>query len=51
MDVEEYIESVLIGVMQDDWNEEMLKAMAVVLRTEVYIASLTAFAPQSSLSV
>lgn len=36
MDVEEYIESVLMGMMQDDWNEEMLKAMAVVLRTGVY---------------
>ena len=36
MDAEEYIESVLLGTMQDDWNDEMLRVMAVILRTGVY---------------
>lgn len=36
IDAEEYIDLVLLGVMQDDWNDEMLRLMAVLLRTGVY---------------
>ncbi len=36
IDVEDYIETVLLGVMQDNWSDEMLKTMAVILRTGMY---------------
>lgn len=36
IDSEDYIKSVLLGIMQDGWNEEMLKTMAVILRTGMY---------------
>lgn len=36
IDVEEYVVSVLAGMMDDNWNSEMLKTMAVIIRTGIY---------------
>lgn len=36
IDVEDHIETILLGVMQDNWSDEMLKTMAVILRTGMY---------------
>lgn len=36
IDVEEYVVSVLAGMMDENWNSEMLKTMAVIIRTGIY---------------
>lgn len=36
VDVEEYTASTLAGMMSDKWSDEMLKAVAVVVRTGIY---------------
>lgn len=36
MDVEEYTASTLAGMMNQSWNDEMLRTMAVVIRTGIY---------------
>lgn len=36
MDVEEYTSLVLAGMMDDSWGDEMLKTMAVIIRTGIY---------------
>lgn len=36
VDVEEYIQSTLMGMLRRDWGDEMLRVMAVVIRTGVY---------------
>ena len=36
IDVEEYLVYALAGKAEPDWNDEMLKVMAVVLRTSIY---------------
>lgn len=36
IDVEEYVSSVLAGMMDENWNPEMLKTMAVIIRTGIY---------------
>lgn len=36
IDVEEYTVSTLAGMMDSDWNDEMLKVAAVIIRTGIY---------------
>lgn len=36
MDVEDYAASTLKGMMSDEWTDEMLRVMAVVIRTGIY---------------
>ena len=36
MDAEEYTSLVLAGMMTDSWEDEMLKTMAVIIRTGIY---------------
>lgn len=36
MDVEDYVSDILLGMMSSDWNDEMLRTAAVVLRTGIY---------------
>lgn len=36
IDVEDYVVSTLAGMMSTGWNDEMLKVMAVVIRTGIY---------------